>query len=272
MNQQQMVRYNAGESRHQGIAQEFKVQIEDGSFTTAWHPPVLTEGITSFYATSSTFGKGDRYNEWFLGYTADGTYGIASTCKNSCKQHASVAGCRYGDSCHFYHVEPGYIMTNLPKRAPLVIGRIDGRLGNSTKMADLTVWTATNNAAINLLNDQHNESTMAKAIQARADMRVREEKQAAHEKVLADILAGHEEPVRKKARFALPVPMLPPGSPSPPSPQFSDAPLVTPVSYAASPDPDEGDEPGAEAGMAAAPDEDASPEEDAGIRAMMGQV
>ena len=278
MNNQQLVRYNAGQSRNQGVAEEYEVQLEDGTLTTAWHPPVLTEGITAFYATSNNFGKGERYNEWYLGYTADGTYGIVSTCKNSCKQYASIAGCRYGDSCHFYHVEPGYIMTNLPKRTPLIIGRIDGRLGNSTKMVDLTAWNASNNADINRLNDAHNEVTLAKARQARADVVIREEKAAALEQALADIHAGRGEPVRKKPRFNLPVPMKPPGSPQPLSPQFSDAPVVTPVSYVASPDHEEGEEPGAEAGLPAVPDEDAlfnedaPDDENATICALMGQV
>ena len=267
-----MVRYNASS---QPNAQAFKVQIADGSFTTAWHPPVMVEGINSFFATSSNFGKGDKYNEWFMAYTSNGTYGIASTCKNSCKQHASIAGCRFGDNCHFYHVEPGYIMTNLPKRAPLIIGRIDARLGNSSKMADLIVWTAIKNAAINMLNDKHNEATLGRMLQARADRKARAEKQAVSDKLLADLLAEEEEPVRKKARFALPVPMLPPGSPPPPSPQFSDAPVVTPVSYAASPEPNEGDEPDEDAAMAAAPNEDAAPEpanDNAAICAILGQL
>jgi hypothetical protein len=229
----QMVRYESN-AEYQGKVAEYKVTSDEGEVMSAYYPPIHRgKEFMEFTATSAQYGPGHKSNTYFVCPTINGYFGVLVTCKNACTRWASITGCTFSDKCHFYHAAPGDIMTNLPLRDPEHMGKVDIAMGNSSKFAGLTTWSVAHRATITSSNAAHIKKLVEKHEAQEAERAATEAQTLIHEQLLLK-LSGNQQPVRKKARFAAPVPVIP-ASPaeselspsySPPSPTIS---VISPV-------------------------------------------
>jgi hypothetical protein len=206
-----MVRYE-GKANAQGKAAEYEVLSNDGASLTAWYP-AIEPGAESmeFVATSNQYGPGNKSNTYYACPNGAGYFGILVTCKNACKKHATMAGCNFGVKCHFYHGNPGDIMTNLPLRQPSNMGAIDAQVGNSSKFSYLTAWRSEDQHAIENIDAAHIKKLTEKHETAEEQRKAREKRVEAHNQIMAKLQTGEgNQPARKKGRFAAPVPVCPP--------------------------------------------------------------
>ncbi len=162
MSNNSMVRYSAN-ALAQGSASEYRVQNMEGEAFSAYYPPINPYAdFTEFVATSSRYGMGDKHNVYYACPSKAGYYGILVTCKNACKNAATMAKCSYGADCLFYHAPPGSIMTSLPKCNPVSIGKIDTAVGNSKKFSSLTAWRPEDQLSIIPQDEPFHKNPMAK--------------------------------------------------------------------------------------------------------------
>jgi hypothetical protein len=229
----QMVRYESN-AESQGKVAEYQVTSDEGEIMSAFYPPIPRgKEFMEFTATSAQYGPGHKSNIYFVCPNINGYFGVLVTCKNACTRWASITGCTFANKCHFYHAEPGDLMTNLPLRDPEHMGKVDTAMGNSRKFAGLTTWSVAHRATIAASNDAQIKKLVEKHDAQEAERAAIKAQTLRHEQLLLK-LSGGQQPARKRARFASPVPVKP-ASPveselspsySPPSPTFS---AISPV-------------------------------------------
>jgi hypothetical protein len=209
-----MVRYNdsTGSARaspsSQGPPQEYTVHDDEGNPHVACYPLISdTCEITEFKATDGTWGNSANARSVCVAPTIGGNFGVVATNRNCCMKNATLSGCTFGDTCRFFHAEPGSIMTNLPKRHPKFMGEIDITCGTSQKLSFLTNWRKENVMTIEDSNEAYLAKLEVQVAKRQADKSKRKAQDDRGAQLKA-MLGGAAESGVKKQRFARPRPNL----------------------------------------------------------------
>jgi hypothetical protein len=161
--------------------------VHNGIKFTSFHPPRNGSYVQWVRASPDTF-RADGHDAYILASTDSGISGVLSTCKNCCVQFNSFAGCDR-TRCHFFHVKPGFIMSNLPARRPTPLGKVAGGAARSAIVLPLLSFTCEQRAAMDFAYnraEEELESKISEAVAEAASLQLRQAKRAEQKLRLAE--------------------------------------------------------------------------------------
>ena len=231
---QESAPYQVARANHEvpGKVLEYDVVDMHGNGLISYHPEVpcdsdIMEVVT--VASSTTFGQSNDSKKWFVVPTVTGHFGILTTYRNCCKTAASMKLCTYRN-CHYYHEDPGYVMTNLPRRAPVNIGPVDPETVESTRtLPNLIAWRDEDEAGINQANERHLRELRASVAEheSKKDAKRAMWEEAAELNRALGKTGNELQPALKRARFSRTAPR--PEASSMPALMGPEAPSLPPV-------------------------------------------